>query len=135
MRRAQVSMEYLAVFSFAAMMTIPLILIFSIQSSNLQKDVASAQSYKVLSKIADSAEEVYYQGPPAKKTIRITFPEGIDQVVINSSYIEFVFLNGESEIPITKDSRIPLKGTLKDFPGEHTITLTAESDGVLLEDK
>lgn len=133
--KAQVSIEYLAIFSFAVLLTIPLILIFSLQTKNIQTDVTNAQTYRIISKISDSAEEIYFQGVPAKKTIRISFPEGITSIKINTSYIEATFNDGTNEISVTKDSSAVLKGSLRTFPGEHIISFTAEEDGVLLEDK
>lgn len=132
---AQVSMEYLAVFSFAILLVIPLVLIFSVQTRNMQSDIANAQTYRVISKISDSAEEIYFQGVPAKKTIRISFPKGITSITVNSSYIEATFYDGNKEISVTKDSSAVMNGTLKTFPGEHTISFTAEANGVFLEDK
>jgi hypothetical protein len=128
-------MEYLAVFAFAIILTIPLILIFSVQTQNMQMDVSYAQTYRALSKICDSAEEIYFQGTPARKTIRITFPQGIQSITVNSTYIEASFYDGKTNITITKDTSAVLKGTLRSFSGEHRIVFTAESDGVLLEDK
>jgi uncharacterized protein (UPF0333 family) len=134
-KRAQVSMEYLAVFSFVIMLTIPLILIYSVQTKNVQSDIANAQTYRILAKISDSAEEIYFQGVPAKKTIRISFPKGITSINVNSSYLEATFYDGATAITVTKATDAILKGSLRSFPGEHTITFTAEEDGVLLEDK
>jgi hypothetical protein len=127
-------MEYLVVFAFAIVLIIPLVLIYSVQTKNMQSDVANAQTYRLLSKISDSAEEIYFQGVPAKKTIRISFPKGINNITVNSTYIEATFYDGNNEISVTKDSSAFLKGSLRSFPGEHTITFTAEEDGVLLED-
>ena len=134
-KRGQVSMEYLAVFSFAIILIIPLVLIYTVQTRNMQSDVANAQTYRVLTKISDSAEEIYLQGVPAKKTIRISFPKGITSITINSTYIEAGFYDGKGHIIITKSTNAVLKGSLRSFPGEHTITFTAEEDGVLVEDK
>jgi hypothetical protein len=134
-KRGQVSIEYLAIFSFAIMLLIPLLLIFGVQTNNVKEDVANAQTYRVISKITDSAEEVYFQGVPAKKTIRISFPEGITDVIVNSTYIEAKYYSGKTELSVTKDTTAIMKGTLRHFSGEHTITFTAEEDGVLLEDK
>lgn len=134
-KRGQVSIEYLAVFSFAIMLILPLMLIYTVQTRNMQSDVANAQTYRVLTKISDSAEEIYLQGVPAKKTIRLSFPKGIDSITLNSTYIEAKFYDGKGYISITKSTNALLKGSLRSFSGEHTITFTAEEDGVLVEDK
>lgn len=134
-KRAQVSMEYLTIFAFVIMLTLPLILIYGVQTKNVREDVLNAQMYKVLSKIGDSAEEVYFQGPPAKKTIRISFPEGIHSIKVNGSYIEATYTSGQSEITITKDTAAILNGTIRTFSGDHVITFTANTSEVFLEDK
>lgn len=134
-RIAQVSMEYLTVFGFALLLTVPLLLIYSLQTKNMQDEVLTAQVYSILTKITDSAEEIYYEGPPAKKTIRIAFPEGINAITVNDSYIEASYSSGKTEIFISKDTTATLNGTIRHFSGEHVITFTATANEVELEDK
>jgi uncharacterized protein (UPF0333 family) len=133
-KQAQVSLEYLAVFAFALLLTMPLIVLYIEQSNNIKTDTANAQAYRVVSKISDSADEIYYQGSPAKKTVRIAFPEGIEEININGSYIEFEINIDGKEYLIGKNSHSPLNGTLRKFGGDHVITFTARDGDVLLED-
>jgi uncharacterized protein (UPF0333 family) len=133
-KRGQVSIEYLAVFAFAMLLTIPLIILYIDQSNSMKIDTANAQAYRVVSKIADSADEIYYQGSPAKKTIRIAFPEGIQEVNITGSYIEFKINIDGRDYYVGRNSHSPLNGTLRKFSGDHVITFTARDEDVLLED-
>jgi uncharacterized protein (UPF0333 family) len=133
-KRGQVSFEYLAVFAFALLLTIPLIILYIDQSNSIKTDTANAQAYRVVSKISDSADEVYYQGVPAKKTIRIAFPEGVEEININGSYIEFEINIDGKDYYIGKESHSPLNGTLRRFSGDHTITFTARDSDIFMED-
>ena len=43
-------------------------------------EIVSAQSSRVVNKIIDAAEEVFYLGEPSKNTIKIYMPSNIDSV-------------------------------------------------------
>lgn len=115
-------------------MIIPLILIFVTQSENMKIDVAQAQSYRALSSIVSSAEEVYFQGTPSQKTIKISLPKGITSIVVNDSYIEFNINTGKRNYIVYKDTVANLTGTIRPFAGEHVLTFKSQGAMVLIED-
>lgn len=125
-KKAQVSMEYLAIFSITAIMIIPMIFIFSTQSSYLKAEVINAQLDKAGSEIADSAEEVYYMGPPTKKTIKVVFPEGVNEVSFAKKALIFNIstdnLNYDYFRPIVPTLNI----SISNYEGTHIIVLEAE---------
>ncbi len=136
-KRGQVSMEYLAIFSIAALMLIPLIILFATQTNTIEADIAYAQTENALSRIIDSAEEIYFQGPPAKKTLRVQFPQGIDKITIDENAIIFRLETIDGTIEVRKDTRATLGGSLQTFPGSHLITFEAfqDPDKVYLSDQ
>lgn len=134
-KRGQVSIEYLAIFSVAALMMIPIIIIFAFQSSTIEADVAQAQATNALVKIVDSAEEIYFQGPPAKKTMTVHFPKGVTNVTILENSISIMLQTVEGEYEIFETTSAKLSGEIKIFEGPHTITFNAEENQVLINDK
>ncbi|MCC7574592.1 hypothetical protein KO361_03290 [Candidatus Woesearchaeota archaeon] len=134
-KRGQVSIEYLAIFSVAALMIIPLVIIFASQTNNIEADIAYAQTENALSRIIDSAEEIYFQGPPAKKTLRVQFPKGVDEVIIEPNAVIFVLKTIDGTFEIRKDTSAVLEGTLKSFQGSHLITFQSFENAVYIEDK
>ncbi len=134
MCKGQVAMEYLIIFSVAFFMTLPLIIIFTTQTSNLQSDIANAQLDRAATLITDAAQEVYFMGPPAQKTVRITFPSGIQSVSVQSNELIFNMTSATYNYDYIKETAINLSGSLKKFEGPHFIVIKAQADDVLLTD-
>lgn len=128
-------MEYLAVFAITALMIIPMIIIFTTQSSNLKAEIINAQLDKATSEIADSAEEVHYMGPPTQKTIKVTFPEGIQSIQTLDKRLIFNVKTESIEYPFTRETVANITGTLKTFEGTHILTIKAEQGYVSITDK
>lgn len=133
-KKAQVSMEYLAIFSIAILMILPLIIIFVVQTQNIQADITDSQTQKISEKILSSAEEVYFMGEPAQKKIAVQFPKGIKSVSMhnlnNGSYLNFTVTKGAAEYevlqPPAKLNIFLLYGEIKSFEGTHYLTIKAQ---------
>lgn len=133
-RRGQVAMEYLIIFSVAFFMTIPLIVIFASQTNNLQSDIANAQLDKAATQIIDAAEEVYFMGAPAQKTIRVTFPAGITSADVLQHGLLFNMTSATYTYEYLKETAINLTGSIGKFEGPHIIVVRAQEDSVLLNE-
>ena len=127
-------MEYLAIFSIAFLFTIPIIMIFVTQTGNIQADVSRIQAEKAISEIVDSAEEVYFMGEPAQKTIIVKFSKGINEITINEKSIEFNITTTDLNFLLIKDTVANISGTLKTFEGDHVLTLVAQNGQVQISD-
>jgi hypothetical protein len=133
--KAQVSMEYLMVFSVAFLMTLPLIIIYITQTQNVRADVTNAEMYKIASKISDYAEEVYFIGPPSQRTINLHFPEGIDSVTLTNNTIIFNVTTADRNYLVEKETIANISGTIKSFEGQHIIVFKAEQNHVTIMDQ
>ncbi|MBW2990350.1 hypothetical protein KY348_01455 [Candidatus Woesearchaeota archaeon] len=123
--KSQISIEFLIVVGIAFLMTIPLILIFYQQSSTLNTDITSSQVEKVASEIRDAADEVYYLGPPSKKTISIYMPEDVQSVSINNNKIIFLVDSPIGDYQVVKWTVANLSGTMASHTGIHHVTVEA----------
>lgn len=87
--RAQASMELLVMVGFAIAFIVPLVLMFmSLSNSELGK--TSISQAKISARmIANEAGEVYLQGPGAKKSILVNYPEGIRNARIDDGLVAF----------------------------------------------
>jgi uncharacterized protein (UPF0333 family) len=126
--KAQVSMEYLIIFTIAFMMTLPLIVIYSQQTQNVQADVTQVQIYKLATKISDYAEQVYYMGEPSQRTLIINFPKGINSVTIAGNNILFNVTTTDLTYTVLKETTANLTGSIETFEGPHTIVFKAEAN-------
>ena len=133
-KSGQVSIEYLIIFGIAFMMTLPLIVIYARQTTNVQADVTRAQTFKVASKISDYAEQVYYMGTPAQRTLAINFPEGINSVTINGNVIIFNVTTADLTYTVEQDTVANLTGGIRPFAGPHSIVFVASQNYVNITD-
>ena len=134
-KKSQVSMEYLAIFSIAMVMTLLLIVIFVSQIENIQSDITNSEVQKISSKIIDYSESVYYMGEPAQKTLNILFPRGITSIEIDSNIIIFNVTTTDSSYQIVKDTIANLSGSIGSFEGQHNIVFKSLNNTVFIYDK
>lgn len=138
-KRGQVSIEYLAIFSVAMLMIIPLIILFASQTATIEADIAYAQTENALSRIIDSAEEIYFQGPPAQKTLRVQFPKNIESIefenIIEPHALTFQINTVDGSFEVTKTTSAKINGILKNFPGTHVIVFQSFENFVYIEDE
>ena len=134
-RRAQVSMEYLLVFGFALLLILPLIGIYVSQQDNVQTDVSVAQTERIVREIVSSAEEVYFMGEGAQKTVEITFPPRITALVIEEDYIEFTLRGRSGSVSLFQASRANLTGELDYDEGLHVLVFKNNGEQVEISKK
>lgn len=133
--KAQVSMEYLAIFAVATLISIPLVVIYAQQTNNLQADLTSSEIVKISQEIVDAAEEVYYMGEPAQKTVEVNFPKGVKQVIVDEKEITFVVETSDLDFNRSLDTAANLTGSIRAFPGLHIVELKATATQVQITDK
>lgn len=130
----QAAFEYLLITAFGFFLIIPIIIIAFSQSATFSSDVTSAQIQKVGNQIVDGANAVYYSGPPAKRTLKIYFPEGITNVEVANSTIQFTVQGSGGAYQYAVFADTNMTGSIGTFSGIHRITLTAQEEDVLITD-
>ena len=70
MKRGQISVEFITIFGFVFLMTIPLIIIFFDQVGSVEDSISENHLKNVAQKIVDKAETIYYLGEPSKTTLK-----------------------------------------------------------------
>jgi len=129
--KAQVSIEFITVFGFVLMMTIPLVTIFFDQSEGVKDRIAENQLRNIAIKMADKAETMYYLGEPSKTTLKAYFPERIEEVQIIQRTIIFKYRRASSSIsPVSYTSQVNISGTISTEPGIHYLVIQATGDEV-----
>ena len=124
--RSQVSVEYMLVMGFAALLTIPLLLIYHTYSADSTDAVATGQALQIARKITDSSESVYYLGKPSQTTLKLNFPERIQSTNISSKEIVFRVKTQAGVTEVVQVSPVNMSGTLPVSAGIHVITVKAE---------
>jgi len=124
--KSQVSVEYMFVMGFAALMTIPLLLIYYTYTADSADSVASGQAMQIARKIADSAESVYYLGKPSQTTLKLNFPDKIHSTNLSNREVVFRMATQAGTTDIVQISPVNLSGSLPTTEGIHIVTIKAE---------
>jgi uncharacterized protein (UPF0333 family) len=82
-KKGQASIEYLMIIGYSFFIITIIMGIYLLNSQEQQKIISGVQISHISDSLISAAEEVYYLGEPAQKTISIQFPEGIS--VINAT--------------------------------------------------
>jgi uncharacterized protein (UPF0333 family) len=133
MKRGQVSVEFITLFGFVFLMTIPLIIIFFDQTGAVQDSISSNHLRNIAIKITDKAETVFYLGDPSKTTLKVYFPERIEYVNITSRTIIFGYRTAKNNIQdVVSVSLVNLSGNISAKPGIHYIEIEASGGEVFI---
>lgn len=124
--KSQVSVEYMLVMGFAALMTIPLLLIYYTYSSDTSDSVAVSQALQIARKIVDSSESVYYLGKPSQTTLKLNFPDRIESTNLSSKEVVLKIKTKNGVTDIVQVSSVNMSGSLPTTQGIHIITVKAE---------
>jgi uncharacterized protein (UPF0333 family) len=130
-------MEYLLVASLAFMFIIVILVIAYSNSASFSSDVGRAQIQRVGSTIIDTANTVYYAGPPTKKTVKVYFPQSVRGIIpINgTSDIIFVLQGDNGLYDYSVSAATNLTGEIRNFSGMHTLSFTATGTAVDISDR
>lgn len=124
-------MEYLMVVGLAVAMLLPLLVIYYYTSANINAEVITSQADKVFNKITDSADEVYFQGYPAKKTFNAYFPEHIQDINVAGDSIIVQFDAAAGIHHSEYISYANLTGNLSRVEGVHVIRVFVNEDNTI----
>ena len=128
--RAQVSMEYMIIVGFVAAITIPMIIIFTSHSTEMNEQVIANQVDNIASKIVDSAESVYYLGESSKVTFRVYIPKKISSVTIGNNEVVFYVTKLAGVDEVVKYCPVPINGSLSATSGIYDIVVESRGDYV-----
>ena len=130
MRKSQVSVEYMFVMGFAALITIPLLLIYYTYTTDSADSVATGQAMQIARKIVDSSESVYYLGKPSQTTLKMNFPDRIYSTNLSSREVVFRMSVKGGTADIVQVSSVNMSGNLPTTGGIHIVTIKAEDNYV-----
>jgi len=125
-QKSQVSVEYMLIMGFAALMTIPLVMIYYTYSSDSSDSVAASQAMQIARKIVDSSESVYYLGKPSQTTLKLNFPDKIHSTNLSSKEVLFKMKTKNGVTDIVQISSVNMSGNLPISHGVHILTIKAE---------
>lgn len=134
MERGQVSVEYLILIGFItfAILTIAGVVLF--YSTSIQDQLRFNQLERLSQKVIGSADTVFYSGLPAKATITIYVPAGIEALEVTGTLLVFNVSSSHGTARIAYTATVPLEGSFNISSGVKRIEVTAKASSVLLRE-
>ncbi|HLC61178.1 MAG TPA: hypothetical protein VJJ52_07160 [Candidatus Nanoarchaeia archaeon] len=124
--KSQVSVEYMLVMGFAALITVPLLLIYYTYSADTSDSVAISQSMQIARKIVDASESVYYLGKPSQTTLKFNFPDRIESTNLSNREVVIKVKTQTGVTDIVQVSAVNITGSLPTSQGIHVLTIKAD---------
>lgn len=132
MRKAQSAVEYLVIAGFTLGIIAVLTIIYFNHTQESKLTIGSSQAERIVRKLVDTAEEVYFLGKPTQTTVKIYMPDNVEDVIIreNELNIRVNSLYGISDIEYP--SSVNLSGNISSASGVKYIKIRAEDGYVWL---
>ncbi|MBS3164611.1 hypothetical protein J4439_04220 [Candidatus Woesearchaeota archaeon] len=131
-RRGQIGLEYMMIFAFALMITLPFIFYFFFYTSGPSAETDTYQAQLVARRIVDNAEVAYSLGEGARTTVRVHIPSTVmDSAIMDNSVVFAVYVRGGTS-EVAYPSEVNLNGTLPNSSGTYRIHIEAFQDYVNL---
>ena len=128
--KGQISVEYLMVIGFVAVITIPLVIIYYTYTADSSDEIIASQIGQIARKIVDAAESVYFLGSPSQTTLKVYIPNQIAGASLDNKEVLFNISTRSGISEIVQVSSIDLTGSLPTSQGAYTITLKARENDV-----
>lgn len=125
-KRAQVSIEYMAVVGITTIVVISLLLISNYYSKEVENTINTNQIDRIAKEIVDTAESMYYFGEPSKTTLKIYIPDRIKNITITQNELNLRVLTPSGETDMFYFSNVPLAGNLSPSHGFHYVKIEAK---------
>lgn len=128
-------MEFLVVFGFVLLMILPLVVIFYTESNDAQDALNSNQIKNIAIKLVDKSETIYYLGAPSRTTLKVFFPNNIQNVTFANGEIIFTYRTATNSMrEIIEVSKINITGNVTPGSGVHFLQIQAEGDSISITD-
>jgi len=124
-QKAQVAFEYMIIIGIVIAFLIPVWAYIAGVQQRTSTELSITYAKSAAENVANTANLVYSQGPPAKVNIMIFMPEGIEDVNITNNLINIKVRVGPAISNIYAESDALLNGTLPTTEGNYRISIEA----------
>ena len=109
MSKAQVAMEHLLIIGVGLLIIIPTVAILYNYSMGQSDQIISSRIQAIGNSIVDQSESVFYEGPPSKRVLKVTFPDSINSIdIIGHKELSFSFGGNNNSLIFV--SHVPITG-------------------------
>ena len=132
-KTSQASTEFILVVGFLLAVLIPLIIIGFMYPQQGEAQITTGQVTGMAIQIADTAEEVYYIGEPAKTTLKIYVPKNVKECSVVNNSIIFRVQTVHGITDVVQGLPFNVNGSFTCTEGIKYITIESRGDSVWIE--
>jgi len=123
--KGQVAVEYMIIISVALIIILPLSLYMNQSFIGYRDDTKISRAWNTVKKIGENADWVYSQGPPAKVTIEIYIPDGVEEISFENKTVLFKVRTASGVSDVYYQTVPEFEGFLPEKSGYYFVSLTA----------
>lgn len=123
--KAQTAMEYMIIVGIVLAFMLPLWIYVTTSQQRITTELSITYGKNAIDQIVSAADLVYSQGPPAKVTISVYIPSGIDNITITGNVIIMKVRVDSRLSDLVAVSNTQLNGTLPVSEGTYDIDIEA----------
>jgi uncharacterized protein (UPF0333 family) len=132
--KGQISLEYGLVIGFSLLILIPTILIAQSYSSTYQDKISVHEAQRAIDIIVSTADTVFLEGAPARRTIKVNLPEHIENITTQNRSI-LIHMNDNSQVSYaTSQYATIIWDANYRGKGSYSLMIQAESSAVRIRD-
>jgi uncharacterized protein (UPF0333 family) len=124
-RKAQTAMEYLLIVGIALALVTPIWIYVTSFEGRSAEQLSLSYAQVAVDRLADSADLVYSQGPPARLRLKVHVPSGIEEVNITQRTAIFRMSFGSGTTDVYAVSQSDLQGSLPAREGNYWVDVEA----------
>jgi len=129
-KRGQSASEYAIIVGVALLLLIPLWISINSSLNSTNSGLQSAYAKHAVSKLTGAADAVYVQGSPAKFTLLITLPDGVQNVTISNNEISVRLATQSGTSDAVGTTIGPVFGSISTSMGTHRVVVSASGGAV-----
>jgi hypothetical protein len=123
--KAQTAIEYYTIVGIGLIILLPLSVYVYGLLNNYGDDTKLSLARDAVNKLGESADWVFSQGPPAKLTLEVYIPEGVQNTDLNNNMILLQVKTSSGVTDIYYTTICPLIGSIPTESGHHTFSIIA----------
>ncbi len=129
-KRGQAASEYAIIAGVALLLLIPLWISINSSLNATNSGLQSAYAKHAISKLAGAADAVYVQGSPAKFTLLISLPAGVQNVTIANNEVSLRLATQSGASDVIGTTIGPVYGSISPAMGTHRVVVSASGGAV-----
>jgi len=134
LRRGQIGIEYLILFSFILLTMLPIIAALYNYSSHSQERLSVEQAHQSGKRIADAANTVYSLGYPSRIIRQVYIPSNIRNATISGREIVFTVEGLSGDVEVVESTMVDVSGALPTVQGTYRMNVSTTPEGSVIID-